>query len=284
MRFRSRHFWRPGMSREGELIQVLQSNSVLDSNRIHNERIVDQFNRQAATFAERHAHSDPLDLLVRVSGVTAEDTVLDLGCGPGLVSCAFAAVARQVTGLDLAPAMLERARARQAQLSLTNLTWINGDVAALPFADGSFSAVVTRYTFHHFLSPAAVLSEMVRVCRPGGRVVVADVTPESGKLAAYDHFETLRDPSHAHALSAESLKNLFVHAGLRSIETAFFALEMDFEDLMSGSFPDPADVDQIFHLLRDDLGKDHIGLDARLKEGKYLISFPTTIVVATKAE
>lgn len=258
-------------------------NELIHNERIHNERIVDQFNRQAATFAQRHAHTDPLDLLLHTADVTASDTVLDLGCGPGIVACAFAAKAAHVTGLDLAPAMLERAKARQVEHSLANMTWLYGDVSALPFADNSFSMVVTRYTFHHFLSPATVLSEMARVCRPGGRVVVADVTPEDGKLAAYDHFETLRDPSHAHALSLNQLKALFTSANLHDIETAPYGLEMDFEDLMSGSFPNPQDVTTIWQLLRDDLGKDTIGLSPQIKNGKYFISFPTTIVAASKA-
>ena len=250
---------------------------------IHNERIVDQFTRQAATFEQRHGHTDALEKMLRLAGVTAEDTVLDLGCGPGIVSCAFAEAARHVTGLDLAPAMLERAKARQAQRSLTNMSWTCGDVARLPFADDSFSMVVTRYTFHHFLSPAAVLAEMKRVCRPGGRVVVADVTPEAEKLQAYDRFETLRDPSHAHALSVEGLKALFAEANLLPMEMESFGLEMDFEDLMSGSFPNPEDVERIWDWVRGDLEQDEIGLAVQRKNGKYVVSFPTTIIAATKA-
>lgn len=249
----------------------------------HKQLIMDQFTRQAATFAQRHAHTDPLDRLLRASNVTASDTVLDLGCGPGIVSCAFAPVAHHVTGLDLAPAMLERAKARQAERALTNMTWLCGDVSTLPFADKSFSIVVTRYTFHHFLSPAAVLSEMVRVCRPGGRVIVADVTPEEEKLSAYDRFETLRDPSHAHALSLKQLKNLFTDAGLHNAEAAFYDLEMDFEDLMSGSFSNPQDAAEARQLLHDDVGKNSIGVNAHLKDGKYFLSFPTTVLAANKA-
>jgi ubiquinone/menaquinone biosynthesis C-methylase UbiE len=54
----------------------------------------------------------------------------------------------------------------------------------LPFRDAAFSLVVTRYSFHHFLDPQAVLAEMVRVCAPGGRVAVIDVftsTPEEAE-------------------------------------------------------------------------------------------------------
>jgi len=259
------------------------ANAAVSNARIHNARILDQFTRQAATFAERHAHTDPLERMLRVAGVTADDTVLDLGCGPGIVSCAFAQVARHVTGLDLASAMLEKARARQADRGLTNMSWVCGDVAKLPFADNSFSMVVTRYTFHHFLSPAGVLAEMARVCRPGGRVVVADVTPEAEKLATYDLFETLRDPSHAHALSFEDLNGLFAASGLRDSKIETFGLEMNFEDLMSGSFPNSEDVDRVRQMVYDDAGKDSIGLAAQYKDGKYVVTFPTTVIAATKA-
>jgi ubiquinone/menaquinone biosynthesis C-methylase UbiE len=273
---------------DGELL-VLSSdtNSTIDPTannaRIHNARIVDQFTRQAATFEQRHAHTDPLQKMLRVSGVTANDSVLDLGCGPGIVACAFAEVAHHVTGLDLAPAMLERAKARQAERSLTNMAWTCGDVSKLPFADNSFSIVVTRYTFHHFLSPAMVLAEMVRVCHPGGRIVVADVTPEAEKLSAYDQFETLRDPSHARALSLAELRGLFAQASLQPFEIESFGLEMDFEDLMSGSFPNPQDVDRVWQMVREDVGKNRIGLGADIKDGKYAVSFPTTIIAASKA-
>ena len=81
--------------------------------------------------------------------------------------------------------MIEEARKRQQSMGLTNMEWRVGDVLPLPFADSSFSAVITRYSFHHFLEPEAVLTEMVRVCQPGGRVAVVDVfmsTPSSPRL------------------------------------------------------------------------------------------------------
>jgi ubiquinone/menaquinone biosynthesis C-methylase UbiE len=259
-----------------------KSITVVDE-RTHNERILDQFTRQAATFGERHTQDESLLLMVRASDAALDDTVLDIGCGPGIVACAFAKVAGHVTGLDLTPAMLERAQARQNELSLTNLTWQCGDVAALPFPDNSFSIVVTRFTFHHFLSPEAVLAEMVRVCRPGGRILVSDATPEAAKLEDYDRFETLRDPSHAHALSPEDLRGLFTRANLLQIESMVHELEMDFELLLSGSFPNPGDAERVRQWIHDDLNENRIGLGVHLKGDRYFVSFPMTIVTANKA-
>src|SRR5262245_63066159 len=131
-----------------------------------------------------------------MAGVTPADAVLDVACGAGAVACAAARTARQVTRIDLTPAMIERAEAAQAAAGLTNLAWHVGDVARLPFRAGQFDVVLTRYSLHHFPRPAEVVAEMARVCKPSGRVAVADLALPPEKAAAYDGMERLRDPSH----------------------------------------------------------------------------------------
>ena len=80
----------------------------------HKEHILDQFTRQAVPFANAAAirNEDALNRIVKMAQAGPEDTVLDVACGPGLLACAFARVARHVTGIDLTPAMLEQARAQ----------------------------------------------------------------------------------------------------------------------------------------------------------------------------
>src|SRR5258705_12726254 len=110
----------------------------------HRDLIVDQFTRQAVPFSTAPGIRDEaaLRLLVDTSGAGPDDTVLDVACGPGLVVCAFAEVVRHATGIDLTPAMLERARALAHEEGLANVSWQVGDVLPLPFADASFSVVV----------------------------------------------------------------------------------------------------------------------------------------------
>jgi len=137
--------------------------------RSHQEQIVEQFTQQAISFARLPGHLDALELLLKMAQPGESDTVLDVACGPGLVACAFAPYAGQVTGIDITPAMIEQAQKRQQEQGLANLDWLVGDALPLPWADNSFSLVITRYSFHHFLEPQAVLAEMIRVCcpRPG---------------------------------------------------------------------------------------------------------------------
>ena len=96
----------------------------------------------------------------------------------------------------MTPAMLERAGKLAADKRLANVGWRQGDVYSLPYDDGSFTIVTTRFSCHHFLDPAAVLCEMVRVCVPGGRVVVVDdyASEDPAKAAAFNRLEKLATP------------------------------------------------------------------------------------------
>ncbi|PYN17197.1 MAG: methyltransferase type 11, partial [Candidatus Rokuibacteriota bacterium] len=145
----------------------------------HKDSILDQFTRQAVPFSTAPSIKDEaaLRLIVEFSGAGPTDTVLDVACGGGLVVCAFARTVRHATGIDLTPAMLEQARKNQAAQGLANITWKQGDVLPLPFPDASFTIVTSRFAFHHFLDPLAVLREMKRVATPGGKVMVVDSAP-----------------------------------------------------------------------------------------------------------
>src|SRR5215472_4017091 len=88
--------------------------------------ILDQFTKQAVPFAEMPAHSneESVRLLIDSARIGPGDTVLDVACGPGLVACPLAQVARHVAGIDLTPAMIEQAQAKQRATGLTNLAWL----------------------------------------------------------------------------------------------------------------------------------------------------------------
>ncbi|WP_321476753.1 class I SAM-dependent methyltransferase [uncultured Paludibaculum sp.] len=250
----------------------------------HNERILNQFTLQAVPFARAISHSaeESLRLLLETAQVRASDEVLDLACGPGIVSCAFAAAARHVTGMDLVPAMIDQARVLQAEKGLSNLDWRLGDVTELPFPDGRFDLVVTRYSFHHLMDPGAVLREMARVCRPGGRVVVNDVTPEPEKGAAYDEMEVLRDPSHARALPLPELLALGSALGLTELGRAFYRLDTSVDALLGASFPSPGNADKLRALVQADVGVDRLSIQAYELNGELHFGFPCSVVAWRK--
>jgi SAM-dependent methyltransferase len=107
--------------------------------------------------------------------------VLEVGCGPGHLSIRLA---RQhgldVTGLDLDPAMIERARANADRSEDGDERWpsfLVGDVAALPFPDESFDLVVSTMSMHHWADPTAGMAEIDRVLRPGASALIWDFRP-----------------------------------------------------------------------------------------------------------
>ena len=250
----------------------------------HRDDILDQFTRQAKPFSQSPAIVDAaaLSLLVEMSGAGLDDTVLDVACGPGIVACAFAGVARHVTGVDITPAMLDRAGERQRELGLTNVTWVEGDVLPLPFPNGEFSVVVSRFAFHHFEEPGAVLEEMVRVCRRGGMVVVADSSPARDKADAFNRMERLRDPSHARALTAAELRALFDEVGLEEPREAAYRSEGELEALLSRSYPAPGDEDRIRRLFAESLEDDTLDMAARREGSTIRYGFPVMVVASRK--
>jgi SAM-dependent methyltransferase len=107
------------------------------------------------------------------------ERVLDLGCGAGtdtLVAAQMVGRAGHVTGLDMTPEMLSRARSAAEELSLENVTVVEADAERLPFADASFDVVISNGVIDLIPDKDAVFSELFRVLVPGGRIQFADVT------------------------------------------------------------------------------------------------------------
>ena len=244
--------------------------------------VVDQFSRQAVYFAKLPGHEEATQLLIRMAGIAATDEVLDVACGAGTVACAAARVARQVTGIDLTPAMIERATILQAELHLPNMAWHVGDVARLPFRADQFDVVLTRYSLHHFLRPAEVLAEIARVCKPSGRVVVADLVLPPEKVAAYDRMERLRDPSHVRVLTEAELRGLLTAVGLVDLRWSGYLFELELGALLQASFPRSGDAGRVRALIEADVGVDDLGIGARQVGGEVRFAYPVVIVAGIK--
>jgi ubiquinone/menaquinone biosynthesis C-methylase UbiE len=212
---------------------------VKDDIKRHPDLILDQFTKQAIPFSNITGHSDEqvANMIISFSEVSQKDNVLDVACGPGLITFPFAKIASRVTGIDITPKMIDRAKELQAEKGIKNITWDLGDAYSLPYKDGSFSLIVTRYSFHHLLNPEGALKEMKRVCTLNGKIVVIDVCPPEEKQEAYNHFETLRDPSHTRALNMREFKKLFQTSSLANLKTKLYLLEIELENQIKSSFP-----------------------------------------------
>lgn len=248
----------------------------------HRALTIDQFTKQAIPFARLPGHSSSLDLLTAMANPAATDQALDVACGPGLVACHFAPLVGHITGIDITPEMVRQAENAQADRRLSNITWQVGAACPLPFADAAFSLVITRYSFHHFQNPSAVVAELIRVLKPGGRLLIADVAQPSAKAAGYDEIELLRDPSHVHALTREEFAALFASSRLGPARFAEYKVEMSLESQLSASFPAPGGADRIRELLRQDVGVDRCGVAAHWVGAELHYAVPIVVGVASK--
>lgn len=156
-----------------------------------------------------------LPVLQRSANVQSGEQVLDLACGTGeLVRRVHGAVpGAEIVGVDLAPAMVERARSKLGERS--GLRFEQGDVHALPFGDEAFDAVVCANTFHYFTQPEQVLAEARRVLRPGGRLVLLDWCRDFWTCRVMDAVLSRIDPAYQTCYTLGELESLVEATSLR---------------------------------------------------------------------
>jgi ubiquinone/menaquinone biosynthesis C-methylase UbiE len=179
-----------------------------------------------------------------------DDLVLDVAAGTGHVARGFAPHVRAVVAVDATAAMLERGWIEAKRGALRNVVFMHADATALPFVDGSFDVVVSRFALHHFEDPAVPIAEMRRVLRPGGRLAVADLIcdPEPAIAETQNRLERLRDPSHTRMLPLDELAAL-----VGGTDVDFRDVERSLEPWLVQAQTGAKEAEEIRAALRDDL-------------------------------
>lgn len=259
-----------------------------DSATAHDSTIADQFTRQAAEFAASSVLHDraALDLLVEAAAPRPTDVTLDVACGPGSVVAAFARRVRRAEGLDATQAMLDEARKLAMREGLANVAWHRGDIYALPFADGAFDIVSCRYAFHHLREPQRAFAEMVRACRPGGRIVLCDAvaSDDPAKAAAFNAMERHRDPSTVEFRTLGFLRDLFARAGLSQPAARFYGVPAELERLVAMAYPANDDKARLRAMIEASVDGDTMGVGARQDGNRIRFAYPAAVLVAAKGD
>jgi SAM-dependent methyltransferase len=125
--------------------------------------------------------------LVKFAGISAGETVLDVGTGTGVVAITAARAGAHVTALDLTPELLEQARDNARIAQRDDIVWTEGDAENLPYADAAFDVVVSQFGHMFAPRPDVVMAQIRRVLKPGGRVAFATWPPEHwvGRMFAF---------------------------------------------------------------------------------------------------
>jgi SAM-dependent methyltransferase len=186
---------------------------------------------------------------------------------------------RQVVGVDLTPSLLELGAKRLLDAGVSNVLLQEGNAQSLPFVDGSFDVVFCRSSLHHLIDPRRAVAEMVRTCRPGGRVVVADlIAPSAEERDTFDHVHRLIDPSHVRTFLEGELGNLFPgEFTLTYGETTTLRAPIDI------SLTEQSDRDTVVAALRGEIGGgEPTGFDPAEEDGALVVSFTSCVVHGTR--
>jgi SAM-dependent methyltransferase len=175
----------------------------------------DAWTERGARYAasEVHKFGPSLPKLLALARPVPTDTCLDVGTGAGHTAAQLARFTKQVYGLDPAEGMLRAARESYGHLG--NLEFVSGMGENMGFPDATFDIVTARHTLHHHADPTRTLTELRRVLKPSGRLVLVDeVTPNAQVDAWYHELEAIRDPTHVRAYTLAEWRAFIVEAGL----------------------------------------------------------------------
>lgn len=144
-----------------------------------------------------------------ISGETGHSMrVVDVGTGTGFVAAGLAPRVERMIGVENSPAMLRTARENLDALGAENVELLQGDLSALPLNSGSVDAAFANMVLHHAEDPAAMVSEMARVVKPGGSVVITDEVTHPYEWMRHEHADVWLGFSEA------EVAGLFERAGL----------------------------------------------------------------------
>ncbi|REE96356.1 class I SAM-dependent methyltransferase [Thermomonospora umbrina] len=201
--------------------------------------------------------------LVDFAEPSPADDCLDLSCGPGPLPDALGPLVRHVTAVDGTPlsppgagpdgrtptVLFGRSRLHVGALDTPT---VRARATALPYRSAAFTLVTSRFSLSGLGDPAQVLREMARVCRPGGRLVIAEVVRPSGYGREHDRLERLRDPAHPGTPTLARLVELLSEAGARVRGIERFNVERPLEPWLAAA-PDQNGVERVRHALVDEI-------------------------------
>eukprot|EP01083_Nonionella_stella_P162386 533093_1 len=172
----------------------------------HNQFIQQEFARQSESFynASKAYKKFNLSPLIEAADIQSSDIILDLACGPGMITteCALKRP-HKVYGMDITKEMLDIAKEHAVEHGVDDIIeFIEGNVERLPFNDNTFDIVITRWTFHHFDQLDRVIKEIHRVLKSEtGKLVFLEFCAPNGteKSDVFNAMHTIRDPSHVWA-------------------------------------------------------------------------------------
>jgi SAM-dependent methyltransferase len=247
----------------------------------HDEVVRRSFDRQVGLFSgpDSPFARRPEGALAWLEPLADDMLVLDVACGAGHAGETVAPRVREVVGIDLTVTLLELGAERLREAGIANVLLQEGNAEALPFVSESFDLVFCRSALHHMADPAQAVAEMVRTCRPGGRVVLSDlIAPSPEERDSFDRLHQLIDPSHVRAFLEDEIGSVLPDT-----------LTITYGEATTSRFPldialtEQSDVDTVCAALAAEMdGGERTGFDPQVEDGKFVVAFRSCVVHGTR--
>ena len=266
------------------LLEILMDGGLVAHRKKQSAR--DRFGRRSDAYSKSGilSNKDHLNLIIDLASPEESDSVLDIATGNGFLAFEFAEKVSRVIGCDMTEDMLDIAESIRKERKLDNVAFEVMDAESLRFEDGSFDIVSCRFAFHHFTNPKKVISEMVRVCRNGGKIVLVDglSSEDPVKSEYHNRIEQIRDPSHVRLYSRSELIKMLQDAGLRVTHAREWDADFYFDEWIAIANPGEEIAEQVRSMMINSIEDDKTGLNVRFKDDKMLFTYSTVILVAEK--
>ncbi len=189
----------------------------------HIEKVTHEFTKQAKTFNEYQKDMTKqqfTDFAVKSMKLTGDEDVLEVAAGTCIFGRSVAEFVRHITEFDITKAMLEVGKIEAEKQNIHNVSFVTGMAEELPFLEQSFDIVMSRLAFHHFDNHELAFSQMAKVVKQSGKIVVIDIQAREDELRdEFDRYELLRDSSHTSCISKEEIE---AYAKKSSLSLEFF--------------------------------------------------------------
>jgi len=198
------------------------------------DEVIKQFGNNSEHYvnSKGHATGKDLEMMLEVSGIDNNSTLLDIATGGGHTANAFAPYVKKVIAYDLTPEMLKAAKKFIEANGHANVDFVQGDAENLTFEDETFDFVTCRIAAHHFPNIKQFTKEVYRVLKVDGYFLFIDnVAPEIEELDQfYNGIEKMRDSSHFRAWKKSEWIKLLEEEKFRIESMNRFEKRFDFVD------------------------------------------------------
>ena len=247
----------------------------------------EQFAKRSRAYSKSSALSNEynLKLIIELTAPSGTDRLLDVATGTGFLAFEFADHVSEVIGIDFTEEMLAIAKEHKTDTNIKNISFESADVESLPFDDNCFDLVSCRFALHHFLHPEKAISEMTRVLKHGGKLVLSDITSSEDitKSEYQNEMETIRDPSHVKHYRPSEIKQMLTNRGFEILHFEDWPADFAFDEWVAMSDPGVESTKRVKEMMVDAMNNDLAGLDIWLNDaGDIWFTYDTKIIVAKK--